>query len=128
MGLIAEVMDIGSELVIGGTLQQKITSCLNELDVLMNQEAAVVSSMVVAEKRLGSGEQTVVDVVANILGIRDPKTVSPHTTLPELGMDSMMGVEIKQTLEREYDVFLNPQDIRTLTFARLLIVNAYLIA
>lgn len=47
------------------------------------------------------------------------KTVSLHSTLAELGMDSMMGVEIKQTLEREFEVFLTPQDIRSLTFAKL---------
>lgn len=42
-----------------------------------------------------------------------------HTPLSELGMDSMMAVEIRQTLEREYDVFLSAQDIRNLTFAKL---------
>lgn len=52
-------------------------------------------------------------------GLRDLKTVSSHSTLAELGMDSMMGVEIKQTLEREFEVFLTPQDIRSLTFAKL---------
>lgn len=30
-----------------------------------------------------------------------------------------MAVEIKQALEREFEVFLTPQDIRSLTFARL---------
>lgn len=74
--------------------------------------------MVVAEKRIGFGEQNIIEAIASILGIREVKTVSPHTTLPELGMDSMMGVEVKQTLEREYDVFLTAQDIRTMTFAR----------
>lgn len=54
-----------------------------------------------------------------VLGLRDLKTVSLHSTLAELGMDSMMGVEIKQTLEREFEVFLTPQDIRGLTFAKL---------
>lgn len=34
-------------------------------------------------------------------------------------MDSMMAVEIRQTLEREFDIFLTAQDIRTLTFAKL---------
>lgn len=34
-------------------------------------------------------------------------------------MDSMMAVEIKQTLEREFEVFLTPQDIRGMTFAKL---------
>jgi len=45
--------------------------------------------------------------------------VSLHSTLAELGMDSMMAVEIKQTLEREFEMFLSAQDIRGLTFARL---------
>jgi fatty acid synthase, animal type len=47
------------------------------------------------------------------------KTISQHSTLAELGMDSMMAVEIKQTLEREFEMFLSAQDIRGLTFARL---------
>lgn len=42
-----------------------------------------------------------------------------QATLPELGMDSMVAVEIKQFLEREKQVFLTPSDIRSLTFARL---------
>lgn len=36
----------------------------------------------------------------------------------------MMGVEIKQTLEREFEVFLTPQDIRSLTFAKLHEISA----
>lgn len=35
-------------------------------------------------------------------------------------MDSMMSVEIKQTLEREFEVFLTAQDIRGLNFAKLI--------
>lgn len=42
-----------------------------------------------------------------------------NISLAEMGMDSMMAVEIKQTLEREFDVFLTAQDIRNLTFAKL---------
>ena len=34
-------------------------------------------------------------------------------------MDSMMAVEIKQTLEREFEIFLTAQDIRGLNFAKL---------
>lgn len=45
--------------------------------------------------------------------------MSQHSTLAELGMDSMMAVEIKQSLEREFEVFLTAQEIRSLTFARL---------
>jgi len=48
------------------------------------------------------------------------KGVSQNSSLAELGMDSMMAVEIKQTLEREFDLFLTAQEIRSLTFAKLI--------
>jgi fatty acid synthase len=34
-------------------------------------------------------------------------------------MDSLMGAEIKQTLERNYDLVLSAQEIRGLTFGKL---------
>jgi fatty acid synthase len=53
----------------GGTLQQKILSCLEELNGFMKQPQPVVASMVVAEKRKGSGGcDNIVDCVSNILG------------------------------------------------------------
>lgn len=107
------------EMEIGGTLQQRISNCLKVLDVFLRQSSPVVGSMVVAEKRGGAGSaDNIVDAVANILGIRDLKSISLHSPLAELGMDSMTAVEIKQTLEREYDVFLTAQDIRGMTFAK----------
>ena len=36
----------------------------------------------------------------------------------------MTAVEIKETLEREFEVFLTPQEIRNLTFASLDILSA----
>ncbi|XP_015113130.1 fatty acid synthase [Diachasma alloeum] len=120
VGLVADMQDDDKELVIGGTLQQKITSCLHALDGFLNQSCPVVASMVVAEKRAGgSGTLNVVDTVLNIMGLKDLKSVGQHTSLAELGMDSMMAVEIKQTLEREFEIFLTAQDIRGLNFAKL---------
>lgn len=108
-------------LEIGGTLQQRISSCLQVLDCLLTQNMeAIVSSIVVAEKRSASGRaDNIVDAVAAIIGVRDIKTVSLHSTLPELGMDSMMATEIKQTMEREFEIFLTVKDVRNLTFAKL---------
>jgi len=48
------------------------------------------------------------------------KFISQNSSLAELGMDSMMAVEIKQTLEREFDLFLTAQEIRSLSFAKLI--------
>lgn len=58
------------------------------------------------------------------LGVKDLKSISLQATLAEVGMDSMTAVEIKQTLEREYEVFLTAQDIKSMTFARLIEIQA----
>ncbi|XP_036148675.1 fatty acid synthase isoform X2 [Monomorium pharaonis] len=120
VGLVADMQENDKELIIGGTLQQKISCCLDELDKFLLQTRPVVSSMVVAEKKSGSGEHdSPIKAVAGILDIKDMKVVSQNTSLAELGMDSMMAVEIRQTLEREFDIFLTTQEISNLTFAKL---------
>ena len=45
--------------------------------------------------------------------------ISANVSLAELGMDSIMAVEIKQTLERDFDILLTAQDLRTLNVAKL---------
>lgn len=50
--------------------------------------------------------------------------MNAQSTLADLGMDSLMGAEIKQTLERNYDLVLSAQEIRSLTFARLSELNS----
>jgi len=54
-----------------------------------------------------------------LLGIKDASTVSPDLTLGDLGLDSLMGVEIKQTLERDHDISMSAKEIRALTFTKL---------
>ncbi|XP_036138949.1 fatty acid synthase-like [Monomorium pharaonis] len=120
VGLVADMQEDDKEVIIGGTLQQKISYCLDELDKFLLQSHPVVSSMIVAEKKLGSiGHGSPTEAVAGILDIKDMKVVSQHTSLAELGMDSMMNVEVKQTLEREFDILLTSQEISNLTFAKL---------
>ncbi|XP_011703203.1 PREDICTED: fatty acid synthase [Wasmannia auropunctata] len=120
VGLVAEQQDNNKELVIGGTLQQKISSCLEKLENFLLQDRTVVSSMVVADKCVGAREgANVVERVLGIMGLKDLKNVAQNTSLAELGMDSMVAVEIKQTLEREFDIFLTAPDIRNLNFAKL---------
>lgn len=121
VGLILETMG-GNDTEVGGTLPQRMSSCLTTMDTFLQQPNAVVASMVLAEKRKGTaGGSTVslTDAVANILGIKDASNVTPSATLADLGMDSLMGAEIKQTLERNYDLVLSAQEIRALTFGRL---------
>lgn len=39
--------------------------------------------------------------------------------MADLGLDSLMGVEIKQMLERDYDMNLSTREIRQLTIAKI---------
>ncbi|KAI4472195.1 fatty acid synthase [Holotrichia oblita] len=120
VGLILETMG-GNDTEVGGTLPQRMSSCLATMDIFLQQPAPVVASMVLAEKRKtsGSNQVSLIDAVANILGVKDPASVPAQASLADLGMDSLMGSEIKQTLERNYDLVLSAQEIRALSFGKL---------
>ncbi|XP_011705064.1 PREDICTED: fatty acid synthase-like, partial [Wasmannia auropunctata] len=68
VGLVADMQEDNKELIIGGTMQQKISCCLDELDKFLVQNRPIVSSIVVAEKKSNFSELSIVDVVANLLG------------------------------------------------------------
>lgn len=121
VGLILETMG-DNETVVGGTLPQRMSSCLNAMSTLLHLPHPVVGSMVLADKHRGKTAGNQIDLkqtVANILGIKDAKKVPLAVNLADLGMDSLMGAEIKQTLERNYDLVLGVQEIRNLTFGKL---------
>lgn len=46
-------------------------------------------------------------------------TINLDSTLADLGLDSLMGVEVRQILERGHDLLLSMRDIRQLTFRKL---------
>lgn len=121
VGMVAKMVEGHVELEVGGTLQQRISSCLNELDTLLIHPDPILSSMIVAEKKYGSsdGNVSLFDSVLNIIGVRDTKSISLNTTLNEMGLDSLMTVELKQLLERDYDLNLSTQEIRSLTFQKV---------
>ncbi|XP_077979410.1 fatty acid synthase-like [Glandiceps talaboti] len=123
VGVVQENMG-GNDVVVGGTLPQRIGSCLSVLDNFLSQPHPVMSSFVLAEKSTNAkSSQTskadVVDSVAHILGVRDPATLNSNATLADLGLDSLMGVEVRQTLERDYDIIMPMREIRQLTMNKL---------
>ena len=120
VGVFVETM--GNDAVVGGSMPQRMNSCLAVLDRFLQSPFAVAASAVRAEAKRESGgnkQQKLVQTVAHILGIKDVNSVSPSTTLGDLGLDSLMGVEIKQTLERDHDVILSAAEVRALTLAQL---------
>ncbi|KAJ0178567.1 hypothetical protein K1T71_006390 [Dendrolimus kikuchii] len=120
VGLVVETMG-GDQVEVSGTVPQRVASCMEALGALLARPHAVAASLVLADKRRGqqAPSQDLVRSVANILGIKDPAAVAASANLAELGMDSLMGAEIKQTLERGYDIVLGVQEIRALTFGKL---------
>lgn len=119
-GLVLENLG-DNDTIIGGTLPQRMVSCLQTMDLFMQQPHPVLASMVVAEKRKAdaTGGVSLVACVANILGLKDTKNVNDSSSLADLGMDSLMGAEIKQTLERNFDMVMSAQEIRQLTFGMI---------
>lgn len=120
VGIVQETMG-GNDIVIGGTVPQRIHSCLNTLELFLLQKYPVVSSIVPAERKSNKGKNNrgILDMIARILGLQDSSALNPDTTLGELGMDSLMGVEVKQTLERDFDLQLSMQEIRHVTIRQL---------
>uniref|UniRef100_A0A8C7EDZ7 Fatty acid synthase n=1 Tax=Nothoprocta perdicaria TaxID=30464 RepID=A0A8C7EDZ7_NOTPE len=111
------------EVVVGGTIPQQISSCLEVLDIFLNLPHPVMSSFVLAEKvsvkSEGGSQRDLVEAVAHILGVRDISSLNAESSLADLGLDSLMGVEVRQTLERDYDIVMTMREIRLLTINKL---------
>ncbi|KAM5309029.1 fatty acid synthase [Glossophaga mutica] len=123
VGVVMEAMMGSNDTVVGGTRPQRIASCLEVLELFMSHPDPVLSSFVLAEKvtarSQSSSQHDLLKAVAHILGIRDMATVNLDSTLGDLGLDSLMGVEVRQTLEREHDLVLSMREIQQLTLRNL---------
>ncbi|TRY87148.1 hypothetical protein DNTS_010214 [Danionella cerebrum] len=94
VGVVLETMG-GNDAVIGGTLPQRMSSCLDVLDRFLCQLSPVMSSFVLAERVViakgdGSVQKDLVEAVAHILGVRDLKSLNADASLADLGLDSLM--------------------------------------
>ncbi|XP_044747246.1 fatty acid synthase-like [Coccinella septempunctata] len=121
VGLAMELLGT-NDMELAGTLPQRISSCLNTLDVFLEQSNPIVSSLVLADNQASVNAKNkvdLIDTIANILGLKDKNNWPKNSTLSELGMDSLMTAEIKHTLERNFDIILNSAEIRALTLDKL---------
>jgi len=128
VGAFAE--KFGNDVSIAGMVPQRIISCMKTMDEVMNYHIPVLSSIVLQDESkihsLGGDRGSLIKTIMHVLGVNDPSTLDPNVTLTELGMDSLMAVEIKQGLEREYDIVMTTQEIRGLTYKRLQEMSAEL--
>jgi len=104
--------------LFSGILLQRISSCLDVLDRFMQSSSPVLSSLVKADLDADKdkSEDEVLQQLCNHLGIdRRPN----DETLGDVGLDSMMAVEIQQRLERDYDISLSLSDVKKITVGEL---------
>ncbi|KAJ8950730.1 hypothetical protein NQ318_011221 [Aromia moschata] len=102
---------------------QNIYSCLHTLETFMLQETAVGSSTVLVGKgqAVSSGaSKTPAEVTAHIMGIRNIDLIEKGVSLSQMGLDSLMVAEIKQTLYRNYQLEFSIDEIRNFTFDHLI--------
>ncbi|CAG7726235.1 unnamed protein product [Allacma fusca] len=110
-----------------GLAPQSLTSCLETLDLYLQQNRTVVSSYVpYTRSDIGKIDpnDSLVNIAANILGIKDVKKVNPKTPLVDLGMDSLMAAELSQALQSRTSIQLSQKEYTLLTFERLAELDA----
>ncbi|KAL2077918.1 hypothetical protein ACEWY4_025603 [Coilia grayii] len=123
VGVVLETMG-GNDTAVGGTMPQRISSCMDVLDSFLCQPRPVMSSFVMVEKMITAKGETgekkdLVESVAHILGVRDVRSLNADASLADLGLDSLMGVEVRQTLERDHDIVMGMREVRQLTINKL---------
>ncbi|XP_049273356.1 LOW QUALITY PROTEIN: fatty acid synthase-like [Rhipicephalus sanguineus] len=114
--------NMGADTTVAGIEQQSIRSCMAVMDHFSAKSHPVVSSFVkssLSRTADSKDKGNLVQNVAHILGIKDSTALNPGITLGELGIDSLMTVEVRQLSERDYDVALSMQEIRLLSVAQL---------
>jgi len=109
---------VGNDANIGGTYPQRIWNCISTMAQCMMLDCSVASSIVLADKQskasAGGDGADLVTIVANIMGASDPSKLDQNATLGAMGLDSLMGVEVKQALDRA-DIQMSNKEIRGLT-------------
>ena len=123
VGVVQDQMG-GNDVVLGGTVPQRLTSCFNVLDMFLKKTNLTVVSSTVLPENTGTNSNaekpSLLTSVAKILGLKNLSSVTnKNVTLGELGIDSLMAVELKQILEWYSDLTLSTAEIRDLSWAKL---------
>jgi fatty acid synthase len=118
VGFVAEQMKTDR---IAGSIIQRIPSCLTVLDKFLPTDYSVLASRIIDDNnsKFSSSSGNLMLQIANILGVSDVSKLDPKSRLVDLGMDSLMGIEIKLALERDFNASLSTQEIRNLTIGDL---------
>lgn len=107
-----------------GLKPQRLHSVLETLEHFLDTDEPVVASQTPLSLKAGPAEegggQSCFDQVMAVLGLgREAQDLPNDTQLADLGMDSLMTVEIRQLLAREYHIDISLQEIRQLSIREL---------
>ncbi|CAG2103248.1 unnamed protein product [Medioppia subpectinata] len=101
--------------------KQRINSSCDVLDKLLSIKQPVVTSyinVVISGKESGNKKSRVIAELWRALGI--DRAVTPnHLTLGEIGLESMVAVELQQELEREWNINLTLNHVTGITIGML---------
>lgn len=108
---------------IAGSSPQPIASVLSTMDLFLQLPYPILVSYVMAEnqKIISSVDSnSIISVLAKILGIKDMSTIDYSRKLRKYGVDSLINLEIRQTLDKFYNILLPVTKIPDLTIKELL--------
>lgn len=118
VGILAEKQQ--DQLEFGIAAPQSIGSLLEQHDRLLLHPEPIVACTATATKKGVDGEKrNLIDMLMRLLNIKDRKGISLNSTFSQLGIDSLAGVELHQTIEREYGIAVSSSEIRSLTISQL---------
>ncbi|CAG2171310.1 unnamed protein product, partial [Oppiella nova] len=129
-GLAIQYGPVGDVGVFEGTEQmfqfaslkkQRINSCCDVLDKLLTIKQPIVTSYVKVDQTKsdsGSRQMRLIKELWRALGI-DPDNTPNHLTLGEIGIESMFAVELQQELEREWNMKVTLNQVKSITIGML---------
>lgn len=116
VGMLADFASASDkEVVVAGTIPQRIPSCFAALEIFLSTDHHTIFSCFIRAESRKNFENTGEDVfqaIAKIIGVADLNELDPEQLFSELGIDSLMAVEIRQVLESRCDLTLPLKDLR----------------
>ncbi len=120
VGVFVESGTNNKDLMLKGLVPQRMPTCFAVLDYVLDSPYAVVSSFtrgeIVSEKI--KSHESLLEQLAAYLGV-DSKKIADSTTLEDIGVDSLMSLEIQKRLEREIEKSIPLYSIKKITIGQL---------
>jgi fatty acid synthase len=120
VGLMAET-DLINKMKLNIEIpMQSLASFLEQHDCLLAHPEPIVACTApfnISGKRTEKSD--FIGLVMQVLNIEDRKTLSMNSTFSQIGVDSLVSVEMQQMIEREYGLTLTSSELRALTVSEL---------